>query len=273
MSERNFRELLEAQYDRDNFVCVGLDPAWDQIPERFKKTDPASAVFHFNESVIDQTCDIVGAYKLCTAFYSEITREALLRTVRYIREHAPSVCIILDEKNGNPGHANVESAKNAFDVLGVDAVTVFPNPDMEALEPFLERRDKGVFVVCYMSTDGKEKYDELPMAAGTGSRSKKLYLHIARQVTHRWNSLYQNCGLIVSSKNSEVLRMVRGAAGDMPILAPGIGAQGGDPVMAYMAGKNRKGKGIILGVSRSAIFAEDPRSVVMGYNDLINRYL
>ncbi len=269
MHERNFRVMLKAQQAQDNVICVGLDPVLESIPERFKGTDDASTVFHFNEWIVNQTRGLVCGYKLCDKFYGGKLYPALERTVRYILYTAPQAFVMLDAKCGDPYHTNVQSARAAFDELGVDAVTVFPNPGMEALEPFLSRGDKGVFVVCYMTTDGGDKYDELPLIAGTGRRSTKLYLHVARMAA-KWNKRYTNCGVVVSGRDAQILRTVRGAVGDLPMLVPGIGAQGGDPLMAYVAARDRRGGGVIITASRSIMSSTSPREAVLAINKIIN---
>ena len=286
MLNRNFRQMLEEQGSRGNFLCVGLD----------------CNDFERNCAVVDCTRDLVCAYKPNTAFYENLGDAglAILRnTIWYIRKVAPGVPVILDAKRGDIGNTNVGLLEFAFGYLDADAITVNPYLGGEALQPFLERADKGVFVLCRTSNQGAAEFqdvevcrtfDQLVELLGgnadeandlsgklswsypTGGYRVPFYQYVALRVSRRWNK-NRNCGLVVGATYPGELGVVRKLAGDIPILIPGIGAQGGDLEKSVSAGKNSKGKGFLINSSRGIIFAEKPFSEAEKLRSAINNCL
>jgi len=283
MSERNFRELLEAQWSRGNFVCVGLDSEYDKLPESVKyvcifglklwKRAPWRAVLRFNRAIVRATKNLVCAYKPNIAFYEALGEKglrALRMTIGYIHQVAPDVVVILDAKRADIGNTNAGYVGAAFDFLQADAITVHPYLGAEALQPFLDRADKGVIVLCRTSNPGAGEFQDLPvaidneegrfLAEALGIEAKmygyvaKLYQHVAYRVAKHWNK-NGNCVLVVGATYPDELREVRGLVGDMSILIPGIGAQGGDVEKTVSAGKDSRGQGMIINSSRGIIFA------------------
>ncbi|HVB75824.1 MAG TPA: orotidine-5'-phosphate decarboxylase [Ktedonobacteraceae bacterium] len=249
-----FIEKLESCWQRDNFVCVGLDADYDQLPEVIKADRSVEdALFHFNREIIDATHDLVCAYKPNAAFYEaqgEAGLRALISTVCYIHETFPHIPTILDAKRADIGSTNIGYAQSAFDVIGVDAMTVHPYLGREALAPFLARKEKGIIVLAKTSNAGSGEFQDLSV----GPDHEPLYMVVARHVAQEWNG-NGNCALVVGATYPEELRRVRALVGDMPILIPGIGTQGGEVVATVKAGKDSRGWGMIISSSRGIIFA------------------
>ncbi len=255
MESTSFMEKLENRWSRAGFLCVGLDLNLSLIPEVLKKenTSLEDIFFTFNREIIDATADLVCAYKPNSAFYEaegEAGMRALTRTVLYIKETYPDIPVVLDAKRADIGNTNEGYVRAFFDELGADAVTVHPYLGREALEPFLERKDKGIFVLARTSNPGAGEFQDLPV----GAAGESLYKAVARSVADSWNGR-GNCGLVVGATYPEELALVRAIVGDMPILIPGIGAQGGDVAKTVQAGKNSKGKGMLISSSRAIIYA------------------
>ena len=253
-STPTFVSRLEQCWNQDNFVCVGLDSDYNHLPESVKSLDSVEeTLFAFNRDIIDATHDLVCAYKPNAAFYEaqgDAGLRALTRTVRYIRETYPHIPIILDAKRADIGSTNLGYVKAAFDIIGVDAITMHPYLGKEALTPFLARREKGIIVLVKTSNPGSVEFQNLPV----GESQEPLYQVVARHVATTWNS-NGNCALVVGATYPAELKKVRTIVGDMPILIPGIGAQGGEVAATVIAGKDSRGRGMIINSSRSIIFA------------------
>ena len=232
----SFFNKLKAKWKDNKFVCIGLD-----------KGD-----FEFDKTVIDQTHDLVCCYKPNSAFYwSEGVAglKALEETVKYIHTNYPNVPVLIDAKVADVDNTNVAYAKALFEWLNADAVTINPYPGKEAFSSFLERKDKGIFVWLKPSSEGTSKLQD-------------FYQTLAEDIAKNWNVL-GNCGVIVGATYPEELKKVREIVGDMPILIPGIGAQGGDIKATVLAGKDSQGQGMIISSSRGIIFAENPREATL----------
>jgi len=172
----------------------------------------------------------------------------LANTIKFIHQVAPEVPVILDAKRADIGNTNKGYVQAAFEELGVDAITVHPYLGKEALQPFLNRGDKGVFVLVRTSNPGAGEFQDLQV------NGEPLYQIVARQVATEWNK-NNNCGVVVGATYPEELLLIRQVVGDMPILIPGIGAQGGDVEKTVRAGKDSRGRGMIINSSRGIIFA------------------
>jgi len=291
MSNRNFRQMLENQWARGNFVCVGLDSEFDKIPlcvrprwwswkhwvhYRFQ------IIVAFNRAIIEATKDRVCAYKPNAAFYEAYGAEgmmALRRTIADIHLIAPDVPVIFDAKRGDIGNTNNGYVDAAFRFLQADAITVHPYLGAEALKPFLACADKGVIVLCKTSNLGAGEFQDWDISGDIMPGGyMQLYKYVAHRVSREWNA-NGNCALVVGATYPEQLREVRKIVGDMPILIPGIGAQGGDVEKTVSAGKDSRGQGMIVNSSRGIIFAskgadfaEVARRETIKLHDLINQY-
>jgi orotidine-5'-phosphate decarboxylase len=273
-----FMKKLEERWQQDNFVCVGLDSDYDRLPIAVKKIGSVEeAQFAFNRDIIDATHDLVCAYKLNAAFYEargDAGFRALTRTVGHIRETYAHIPVILDAKRADIGTTNLGYVQAAFDIIGVDAITVHPYLGKEALAPFLSRKEKGIIILAKTSNPGAREFQDLPV----GSAHEPLYLVVARHIARDWNT-YGNCALVVGATYPADLKRVRAIVGDMPILIPGIGAQGGEVEATVTAGKDSRGWGMIVNSSRSIIyaskeddFAQVARKATEQLREEINRY-
>lgn len=261
MSDRHFRNLLEAQWALGKFVCVGLDSAAERIPSAaFARRQCAgphvgSTILNFNKAIIDQTCDIAGFYKLNFSFYEEHGPEglwALQATVQYANMVAPTVPIIGDGKRNDIGTSTLRYVRAAFDYFGIDAATVNPYLGREALQPFLDRSDKGIFVLCRTSNPGAGEFQDLLVEGPEGKMP--FYLYVAQSIAKHWNT-NGNCGLVVGATYPAELAQVRDIVGDLPFLIPGIGTQGGNLEKTVRYGRDSRGQGMLINSSSGIIFA------------------
>lgn len=251
MSRPAFHEMLEALWARNNFVCVGLDSDYGKIPQVVRTADIVATISTFNCQIIDATKDLVCAYKPNIAFYEACGDKgwlALRQTISHIKQVAPEVPVILDAKRADIGNTNSGYVQAAFEFFAADAITVHPYLGAEALEPFLARKNKGVLVLCRTSNPGAGEFQDLDVGG------EPLYMAVAKRVATQWNK-NNNCGLVVGATYPRELRAVREVVGDMPILIPGIGTQGGDVEATVSAGKDKRGHGMIVNASRSIIFS------------------
>lgn len=298
MNGRNFRELLENQWSRGNFVCVGLDSDTtkfsDEIIQRSRALLKEENVegwkiqFAFNALIVQATRDLVCAYKPNSAFYEASGAggmQALYCTVKYINEVAPDLPVILDAKRADIGSTNEGYAAMAFDYLGVDAITVHPYLGAEALQPILDRVDKGIFVLCRTSNPGAKEFQDMPVVTDWApDGTMPFYQYLAFKVTKDWDQ-HGNCGVVVGATYPDELHKVRQTVGDMPILIPGIGFQQKDVPLEKQveqtahAGKDSRGAGMIINSSRGIIFAskgddfaEAARRETKKLRDLINEF-
>ncbi|HUJ52840.1 MAG TPA: orotidine-5'-phosphate decarboxylase [Steroidobacteraceae bacterium] len=239
--------LAQAWETNDSLLCIGLDPEIERFPRHILAE--ASPIFHFNKSVIDATADLVCAYKPQFAHYAAYEAEDQLeRTIEYIHRVYPDVPVILDAKRGDVGSTAERYAIEAFERYGADAVTVNPYLGGEALEPFLRHADRGVIVLCRTSNPGAGELQDLEVGG------RRLYQVVAELAAQRWNSR-GNCLLVVGATYPRELAEVRERVGEMPLLVPGIGAQGGDVAQVVRNGQTRAGTGLIISASRSVLYA------------------
>lgn len=282
--ERNFNRLLEQrQISANTLLCVGLDTDiyHKKFPSELKKTDLRETMREFNRAVIDATADLVCAYKPNIAFYEEHGNEgmdALKWTIDYIKDNHSDIPIILDAKRTDIGNTNLSYARMAFDLLGADAITVNPYFGGEAIQPFLDRKDKGVIVLCRTSNPGaKEFQNKIVKHPQLGE--VPLYQDVAYQAAHEWNK-NGNVSLVVGATAPEELVWVRKIVGNMQLLVPGLGAQGGKPEDIALALDGKK-IGVIGNNARGIIFAEPQggetfaqavRKEALKWRDAINVY-
>lgn len=267
----NFITKLNRAVDQtDSLLCIGLDADHHKLPATAKDQ------FEFNRQIIDATAGLASAYKPNPAFYEALGApgvEALKRTCDYLRKHHPDIPIILDAKRADIGNTNNGYIQYIFDYLGVDAVTIPPYIGGESLRGFLDRADKGIIVLCRTSNPGAGEFQDLPVDG------KPLYHHVARRVAGEWNS-HGNCLLVVGATYPTELAEIRALVGpDLPLLMPGIGAQGGDMAAAVTAGLGAGRRGLIINASRAVIFASSgpdfaqaARTAATKLRDEINQY-
>ncbi len=259
------------KYDRrvegvDSMLCVGLDSDYDRMPDRFKGEELPQ--FVFNRWIIEQTQAYVSAYKPNVAFYEARGIEgmrALEATQAYLREHHPDILTICDAKRADIGSTNRGYVTAIFDHLGFDAVTLNPYLGGEALAPFLAREDKACILLCRTSNPGAGEFQDLAVDG------KPLWWIVAEHISRQWNTR-GNCMLVAGATYPDELRCIRALAGEMTLLVPGIGTQGGDIEQAMLAGMNSQGRGMIVNASRAVIFADDPAAAARALRDIMNSY-
>ncbi|MBN1628011.1 MAG: orotidine-5'-phosphate decarboxylase [Deltaproteobacteria bacterium] len=268
----NFVEAIGCSWKNNkSLLCVGLDPDFNRIPAHIRGTD--EPIFEFNRAVIDATADIVCAYKPQIAYYAPWRAEQQLeKTIEYIHMNYPGIPVILDAKRGDIGSTAEMYAREAFERYRADAVTVNPYMGGDTLEPFLSYREKGVIILCRTSNPGARDIQDLEVCG------EKIYMIIAAKAAREWNR-EGNVALVVGATYPDELMEVRSIVGDMPLLVPGIGAQGGDVEKAVLNGKDSKGAGMIINSSRGIIyagkgkgFADAARKAAAELRDEINKY-
>ena len=246
---RSFIDRLRDRWQRaDTLVCVGLDPEPAKFPARFAH-DP-DAIFHFCRDIVDATAPYACAFKPQIAhFAANHAEEALRMLILHIGFRLPDIPVILDSKRGDIGSTAQHYAHEAFDRYGADAVTVNPYLGHDSVQPFLDRREKGVVVLCRTSNAGAGDLQDMEIAG------RPLYQHVAEKIARDWNR-HGNCALVVGATWPEQLREVRGIVGDDgPFLVHAVGAQGGDVAAVGCYGANRNGDGLIISSSRGILYA------------------
>jgi orotidine-5'-phosphate decarboxylase len=244
----SFTEHLRTSWtSSQSMLCVGLDPDHERIPAALGSGP--DAVFDFCREIVDATADVVCAFKPQFAHFAARRAEPQLeRLCAYIRETYPDVVLILDAKRGDIGSTAEHYATEAFARYDAHAVTVNPYLGTDAVAPFLAHAGRGVIVLCRTSNAGSGDFQSLVVDG------QPLYVHVARRVATEWSRLGE-CGIVVGATYPDELRTVRGIVGDLPILVPGIGAQGGDVSATVTAGLDSTAKGMIVNSSRAVLYA------------------
>jgi len=255
-----FLDKLTASIERnDSLLCVGLDPDLGKIP-----AGPGSdeeRLVRWGVGLIEQTADLVCCYKPNIAFYEQYGPPGLRALRRIVAAVPDGLPVLLDAKRGDIGHTAAAYARAAFEVWGADAITVSPYLGRDGVTPFLAYPGKMVFVLCHTSN---------PSAAEVqGVGEEPLYHHVAR-LGQTWGDASQ-VGFVVGATQPAALAQVRALAPDRWLLAPGIGAQGGDLTATLSAGLDERGRGLIVPVSRAVTEAADPRQAALDLHDRINQ--
>ncbi len=250
-------DRLRARMDETgSLLCVGLDPDPGRFPAPLRgEADTEEAIVRFNAGIVEATADLACAYKPNLGFYLAHGTAGLRALERTRALLPPATPVILDAKIGDIGSTAEAYARGVFDTLGFDAVTVNPYLGEDALEPFLARPDRGVFVLCKTSNPGSRDLQDLPVTddAETGP----LHLAVARRVA-RWDAAYPaTVGLVVGATYPAELAAVRRVCPVQPVLLPGVGAQAGDLEAAVRAGVDALGSGLVVAVSRAILYAAD----------------
>ncbi len=256
-------KLLAASHKNKSLLCVGLDPDPGLMPKM--------SISKFNKAIIEVTSDLVCAYKPNLAFYEALGMKglkALQETIECIPDYIP---IIGDAKRGDIGNTAKAYARGLFDVFGFDAATVNPYLGFDSIEPFINYEDKGVFILCHTSNPGAKDFQNFADAGG-----RHLYETVAQKASE-WN-VHGNIGLVVGATYTQELKEIRKLCPDMPLLIPGVGAQGGDLALAVKNGVDAQGEKAIINVSRQVLyasksndFAEAARSAARDVRDRINK--
>ncbi|MGK5061506.1 orotidine-5'-phosphate decarboxylase [Janthinobacterium sp. LB3P112] len=244
----NFINKLSAAWTANNsLLCVGLDPDLAKLPAELR--DLPDGITTFCTRIIDATADLACAFKPQIAYFGALGAEKQLEDIcRYVRENYPHIPLILDAKRGDIGATATQYAREAFERYGADAVTVNPYMGEDSLDPYLAWQDRGVIILCRTSNPGGSDLQFLD------TDGVPLYQRVARLVAEKWNKNGQ-CALVVGATFPEELAQVRAIVGDMPLLVPGIGAQGGDIAATVGAGQTANGMGMMISSSRAIIYA------------------
>ena len=249
-------QLAGAERANRSLLCVGLDPDPARFPEPMQ--DDPSRIFDFCSAIVDATRDLVIAYKPQIAYFAaQRAEDQLERLIAHIHRSAPGVPVILDAKRGDMGSTAEQYAREVFDRYGADAVTLSPLLGFDSIEPYLRHDGKGVILLCRTSNPGGADLQEQRLASG-----ERLYEHIARLAAGPWNTTGQ-VGLVVGATYPAEIARVRELAPRLPLLIPGIGAQGGDAAATVRAGwRGAAGTTtapIIVSSSRAVLYPPDGR--------------
>jgi len=266
-----FSDVLKQRWQQhDTLVCVGLDPEPSKFPEHLHRAP--DMVFDFCAAIVDATADLVCAFKPQIAHFAALRAEDTLeRLIAHIHAKHPGVPVILDAKRGDIGSTAQHYASEAFERYRADAVTLNPYLGRDSIQPFLDRADKGVILLCRTSNPGGADFQALDCGG------MPLYLRVAETVARDWNT-NGNCALVTGATWPEELGKVRAAVGEMPLLVPGIGAQGGDVEAVLHHGRSADGTGLLISSSRAILyaghgedFAATARAAASELRDTINR--
>lgn len=268
----HFMQSLQNAWARHHsLVCIGLDPEPAKFPAHLRGR--ADAVFEFCCAIVDATAGLACAFKPQIAHFAALRAEdALERLIAHIHEKHPDVPVILDAKRGDIGSTAQHYVTEAFERYGADAVTLNPYLGRDSIQPFLDRADKGVILLCRTSNPGGADFQALDCGG------LPLYLRVAETIARDWNG-HGNCALVTGATWPEELGKVRALVGDMPLLVPGIGAQGGDVEAVLKHGRTADGTGLMISSSRAILyagsgedFAQAARAAALELRDTINRY-
>ena len=271
-----FIESLNAAWECNNsLLCVGLDPDPAKFPAQFK--NKPNAVFDFCASIVDATADLVCCFKPQIAYFAAQRAEDQLEAlIAHIHAKHPGTPVILDAKRGDIGSTAEQYAVEIFERYKADAITVNPYMGRDSVDPYLAYPDKGVILLCRTSNPGGSDLQFLDV--GTAEQPEKLYERVARLVASEWNSTGQ-CALVVGATFPGEIARVREIVGDLPLLVPGIGAQGGDVQATVEAGRTASHSGLMINSSRAILYAGKDenyaaaaRRVALETRDTINRY-
>ena len=247
--------LRAAERSNQSMVCVGLDPEPARFPGALR--GDASRIFDFCAAIVEATADLVIAFKPQIAYFAAHRAEGQLeRLMAHMRQVAPGVPVILDAKRGDIGSTAAQYAVEAFERYGADAVTLSPFMGFDSVEPYLKYQGKGAFLLCRTSNPGGDDLQSQRLSSVPGE--PLLYEHVARLAQGQWN-LNGQLGLVVGATYPAEIERVRAIAPTMPLLIPGVGAQGGDAAATVRAGWRGDAQTtvapIIVNSSRAILYA------------------
>ncbi|WMW82057.1 orotidine-5'-phosphate decarboxylase [Undibacterium cyanobacteriorum] len=267
------QKLSQAWTSNQSLLCVGLDPDIKKFPAEF--ASQPDAIFAFCKAIIDATADVACSFKPQIAYFAALRAEDQLEEIcRYLKQNYPHIPIVLDAKRGDIGATAEQYAREAFERYEADAVTVNPYMGFDSVAPYLEWKDRGAIVLCRTSNAGGSDLQFLDVGG------KPLYQHVAHLVADKWNTNGQ-CALVVGATFPNEIAQVRALVGDMPLLIPGVGAQGGDVESTVKAGRTANGTGMMINSSRAILYAKTnegesfsaaARRVALETRDAINLY-
>ena len=266
------QQLQSAWASQGSMLCIGLDPDPKRLPPSLQ--GKPEGIFEFCREIADATADLACSFKPQFAYFASQGAEAQLeKLIAHLKHKYPKIPVILDSKRGDIGSTAEHYAMEAFERYGADAVTVSPYMGFDSVEPYLRHAGKGVIILCRTSNPGGSDLQFLNVAPG----GEPLYLHVAKLAAQKWNGSGQ-ISLVVGATFPEEVAKVRAVVGEMPLLIPGIGAQGGDIDATVKAGSiaNKPGMGMMINSSRAILyassgsnFAEAARKVAQSTRDAL----
>ena len=262
MTQQNQRptfiqQLHNAWAAQNSLLCVGLDPEWHKLPVHLKHLTVHEAFYIFCKDIIDATAPFASGFKPQIAYFAAHGAESVLQElIAYSHKHHPQIPVILDAKRGDIGSTAEQYAKEAFERYGADAVTLSPFMGFDSVQPYLKYHGKGAFLLCRTSNPGGDDLQNQRLASVEGQ--PLLYEHVAKLAQGPWN-LNGQLGLVVGATYPAEIERVRSLAPTLPLLIPGVGAQGGDAVATIKAGY-RQSQGLTTGAvivssSRAILYA------------------
>ena len=267
------QKLTSAWASNDSLLCVGLDPDVSKFPAQL--IGKVDAISQFCKAIVDATADMACSFKPQIAYFAALRAEDQLEDIcRYIKTQYPHIPIILDAKRGDIGATAEQYAREAFERYDADAVTVNPYMGFDSIAPYLEWKERGAIVLCRTSNAGGSDLQFLDVGG------RPLYQHVAHLVADKWNTNGQ-CALVVGATFPNEIAQVRHMIADMPLLIPGVGAQGGDVEATVRAGRVANGTGMMINSSRAILYAptqgeenyaQAARRIAMQTRDAINLY-
>ena len=253
-SSNTFTQQLQSAWaSQGSMLCVGFDPDPLRLPDALQ--GKSEGIFEFCREIADATADLVCAFKPQFAYFASQRAEAQLeKLTSYLKDKYPHIPVILDAKRGDIGSTADHYALEAFERYGADAVTVNPYMGFDTIEPYLKHAGKGVIVLCRTSNPGGSDLQFLNVSPD----GEPLYQYVAKLAAEKWNASGQIC-LVVGATFPDEIAKVRSIVGDMPLLIPGIGAQGGDIDATVKAGgiPNLPGTGMMINSSRAILYASN----------------
>ncbi len=266
------QQLQSAWASQGSMLCIGLDPDPKRLPPSLQ--GKPEGIFEFCREIADATADLACSFKPQFAYFASQGAEAQLeKLIAHLKHKYPKIPVILDSKRGDIGSTAEHYAMEAFERYGADAVTVSPYMGFDSVEPYLRHAGKGVIILCRTSNPGGSDLQFLNVVPG----GEPLYLHVAKLAAQKWNSSGQ-ISLVVGATFPEEIAKVRAVVGEMPLLIPGIGTQGGDIDATVKAGSiaNKPGMGMMINSSRAILyassgsdFAEAARKVAQSTRDAL----
>lgn len=254
--------LQEAWSSSGSLLCVGIDPDLGRLPATLQGT--SKPFLEFGKTIVEATAPYACSFKPQFAHFAAAQRlDELLDLIAFMREVAPRALIILDAKRGDIGSTAAYYAQEAFSVYQADAVTLNPYLGGDTLQPFLENPERGAFILCRTSNPGGGDFQ------GLVADGKPLFLHVADRAAGEWNA-NRNVGLVTGATWPEEIAVVRRAAPELPLLVPGIGAQGGDLAAVLEKGLDARKTGLLINASRSILYADKPAQAALELNEQIN---
>ena len=247
-------KLLAVSRQQNTLLCVGLDPEQERLPSRLRNMPVTKAVTYFCQAIIEATAPYVCAFKPNLAFFEVLGPEGMYVFQNVLKEVPEHIPIIVDAKRGDLGNTARNYASAIFDVYGCDAVTVNPYLGYDSVAPFLAYEEKAIFFLCRTSNPSACDFQDLLVCDENGQ--KRLLYEVIAQRVQLWNRI-GNCGLVVGATYPQELNTIRSMCPNMPILLPGVGAQGGNLEASVLAGVDVSGEKAIISVSRAILYASD----------------